>query len=262
MKYKLSYLFKLIISLTKRDIDSRYKGSLFGLFWAIINPLFLLGIYTFVFGVIFKSRWEGISDSITSFSITLFIGLITYNIFSESVSKSPWLITSNQNFVKKILFPIEILSIVNLFSSLFTFSMSFLAWLVMSLIFDQKVSLEILLLPFLIIPISIFSLGCSWFVSALGVYLKDIGQIISMLIMILLFASPVFYPMSSIPSDYQFLMKLNPLAQGIQMVRDVCIYNTLPNLGQFIYSMILSLVCALLGLSFFKKVKKGFPDVI
>ncbi|WP_436873650.1 ABC transporter permease [Kosakonia sacchari] len=253
---------KLIIDLTKRDIISKYKGSLFGFFWSIITPLMLLLVYSFVFGTIFKSRWAGMDDSKANFAIVLFIGMLTYNIFSDSISRSPWLISGNANYVKKVIFPITILPIVNVLSAIYNFAMGFIAWLIIVLILGGTLHLTVILLPVAVMPVILMSLGGSWLFSALGVYFKDVGQFISVFVMILMFSCPIFYPITAVPEKYQFIFHLNPIAMTIEMVRDITIFGRIPSISTYANVFITSLLIASVGLLFFKKCRGGFSDVL
>ena len=253
---------KLIVNLTKRDISSRYKGSILGPLWSVITPILLLAVYTFVFGTIFKSKWPGFNSSPADFSIVLFIGMLTFNIFSDSVSKSPWTISSNANFVKKVIFPIEILSVVNVLSAIFNFFMGFIAWFIIMLIFHGLPPITIVILPILLIPLIFISLGFSWIVSSLGVYFKDVGQFIGIIVMLLMFSSPVFYSIESIPEKFKIYFEINPIALTIDMVRDVAIFNKIPSISTYFLTLFLSVIIAYMGYKFFKKSQKGFSDVL
>ena len=253
---------KLIIDLTKREISARYKGSILGHLWSVINPLLLLAVYSFVFGVVFKSKWPDFNSSPADYSIILFIGMITFNIFSDSIGKSPWTISSNANFVKKVIFPIEILPVVNVLSAIYNFITGFIAWLFISIPFHGLPPITILFLPLCIIPLIILSLGISWIVSALGVYFKDVGQFIGILVMLLMFSSPVFYSTQSIPEKYRIFFELNPIALTINMVRNVSIFAKMPSLSTYFITLIVSFIISIVGYLFFKKSKKGFSDVL
>lgn len=253
---------RLIFNMTRREISSRYKGSILGGLWAIIQPLTLLGIYTFVFGVVFKSKWVSKSDSHVEFAVILFIGLIIFNFFSESISKSPWTVSSNQNFVKKVVFPVPILPVVTVLSAGFNFLMGGIVWLFMFFISSGVLTKVSLLFPVIIFPVLLFSLSGAWMVSALGVYFKDLGQFIGLLMMVLMFSSPIFYPIAAIPEEYRWVMMMNPISVIIEMARDVLIYDAMPSLIMLAGLYVGSLFFAYLGLAFFNNARKGFADVV
>lgn len=253
----------LIWQLLRRDIYSRYRGSVLGLLWSLCTPLLMLGIYTFVFQYVFKSRWsDAAGDTTLSFAIVLFLGLTIHAVMAEILTKSPLLITGNQNFVKKIVFPLELLSWVTLLGAIFTFLISFGLLLVFILVELHRIPLTALLLPLILLPYFLLLLGISWFLAALGVYLRDIQQITGTLATLLLFLSPIFYSVNILPKNLQALIFLNPLSYVVESARAAVIYGKLPDLtGLGIYSLV-ALFVAWLGYSFFRKVRPGFSDVL
>lgn len=253
---------QLILSLIKREVLSRYKGSLGGLLWSFLIPLLMLAVYTFVFSVIFKAKWNAGSDSKTEFALILFTGLIFFNFFSECISKAPSLILSNINFVKKIVFPVEILSVVSLGAAFYQLCISFCVWLLFYLIFFGIPKLTILLIPLIFIPLALLVLGMSWFLSAIGVYLRDVGQIVGVFVTIMMFMSPIFYPITIVPEAFRELMLFNPITYIVEASRDVMVYGNGINIKMYFIQLLLSTVIAFLGYRFFMKTKKGFADVI
>ena len=253
----------LIWQLLRRDIYSRYRGSVLGLLWSLATPLLMLGIYTFVFQYVFKSRWsDAAGDTTLSFAIVLFLGLTIHAVMAEILTKSPLLITGNQNFVKKIVFPLELLSWVTLLGAMFTFLISFGLLLVFILVELHRIPLTALLLPLILLPYFLLLLGISWFLAALGVYLRDIQQITGTLATLLLFLSPIFYSVNILPKNLQALIFLNPLSYVVESARAAVIYGKLPDfIGLGIYSLV-ALFLAWLGYSFFRKVRPGFSDVL
>lgn len=253
----------LIWQLLRRDVHSRYRGSVLGLLWSLATPLLMLAIYTFVFQFVFKSRWTDAGGETTlNFAIILFLGLSIHGVLGEILTKSPQLITSNPNFVKKIVFPLETLSWVTLLSSLFTFLISFCLLLVFIFIELRSVPITALLLPTILFPYLLLLLGVSWGLSALGVYLRDIQQIAGTLSTLLLFLSPIFYSAQALPENLQSLIFLNPLSFVVESARAVLIYGNLPDFeGLAIYSVV-SLMVAMSGYLLFSKVRPGFADVL
>lgn len=253
----------LIWQLLRREIYSRYRGSVLGLLWSLGTPLIMLGIYTFVFQFIFKSRWaDGAGETTLNFAIVLFLGLTIHAVIGEVLTKSPTLITSNPNFVKKIVFPLELLSYVTLLNAIVTFLISFGLLLIFIFIELQRIPLTALLFPLVLLPYFVLLLGLSWFMAALGVYLRDIQQLVGTLSTLLLFLSPIFYSINILPENLQSLIFLNPLSFIVESARAVLIYGKLPDfIGLGIYSLV-ALVIALLGYRFFQKVRPGFADVL
>jgi lipopolysaccharide transport system permease protein len=253
----------LIWQLLRRDIHSRYRGSALGFLWSLVTPLIMLGIYTFVFQFIFKARWSDKAGETTlSFAIVLFLGLSLHALLMEVFTKAPQLITANPNFVKKIVFPLEILPWVTLLSALFTFLISLGLLLLFMFIEIGRVPLTSVLLPLILLPYLLFLLGAGWLLAALGVYLRDIQQIMGTVSTLLLFLSPIFYSAANLPENLQALIFLNPLSFIVESARLVLIYGQQPDYaGLGIYSLIASFV-AWLGYTFFRKVRPGFSDVL
>ena len=253
----------LIRDLARRDAVGRYKGSFLGIIWSLITPLFMLGIYTFVFSHIFKSRWgNGSSDSQTEFAITLFAGLIVFNIFSECITRAPTTIIANANFVKKVVFPLEILPCVNLLSALFHVFISTIVLLGFELVSNGHLPITALFAPIVFLPLVLFILGVSWLLAATGVYLRDIGQTIGILTSGLLFISPIFFPTSALPEKWQLLAHLNPLTFPIEQTRRVLVWGMGIEWGEWgLYTSAASLI-TWAGFAWFQKTRQGFADVL
>jgi len=252
----------LVWQLTRREVIGRYKGSMFGLTWSFFNPLIMLAIYTIVFNTIFQSRWTGGSDSKTEFALVLFIGMIMHNVFAETLSRTPSLIIGNAAYVKKIVFPLEILPWVIMGSTLFHTLVSLGVWVLFFLLVNQGIQWTILFLPLILVPLVLFAMGLSWFLSALGVYLRDLSQITAVVTTILLFISPVFYPVARIPEPYRSLFYLNPLTFIIEESRVVMMWGDLPNFTGLFIIFFISMIFAWTGFILFQKIKKGFADVL
>jgi len=254
---------QLIAQMTRREVATRYRGSLFGLAWSFINPLLMLVVYTFVFSVVFKARWgTDPNESRTQFAVVLFAGMIVFNLFAEILNRAPGLVVSNVNYVKKVVFPLEILSWVALGSALFHSLVSLGVLVLVQLILNHTLSWTIVLLPFVFLPLLFASLGIGWFLSALGVYVRDIGQLTAVLTTVLMFFSAVFYPLSALPEKYQFLLSLNPLVLIISETRQVLIYGQLPNWLALGVTLLVGFAMALFGFWWFQKARNGFADVL
>ena len=256
----------LILQMSKRDVLGRYKGSLMGLLWSFLNPLLMLMVYTFFFAVVFKSRWgavpSGGEESKTLFAVILFVGMIVHGLFAEVLNRAPTLILSNANYVKKVVFPLEILPVISMVSALFHAAVSFGVLLVVFIIFNGFLYWTILFVPIIILPYVIFTLGAAWMLASLGVYARDVGQTIGLAMTVMLFLSPVFYPISALPPEFQPVILANPLTFIIEQVRAVTIWGQLPNWrGLFKYTIAATLV-AWVGFAWFQKTRKGFADVL
>jgi lipopolysaccharide transport system permease protein len=254
---------QLIWQMAKREVAIRYRGSLMGLAWSFINPLLMLVVYTFVFSVVFKARWGiGGEESKTDFAIILFAGMIVYSLFAESVNRAPGLIISNVNYVKKVVFPLEILPWVSLGTVFFHAGVSLLVLLLAQLLIKVALPWTSVLLPLVLLPLVIACLGLAWFLAALGVYVRDVGQVTGVLTTVLMFISAVFYPVSALPETYQVWLRLNPLVFIITESRNVLIFGVMPNWTSLAIVLILSFIIAASGFWFFQKMRKGFADVL
>lgn len=252
----------LILALIRREVVGRYRGSVIGMAWSFFNPVFMLAVYTFVFSVVFEARWGGGAGSRTEFALVLFAGLMAFNIFAECVNRAPSLIMANANYVKKVVFPLEILPVVAMGSAFFHGVVSLAVWLLFYLVFFGMPPLTAVLLPIVIMPLLLFTLGVSWLLASLGVYLRDVTQIMGVVTTALMFLSPVFFPVSALPQDYQPWLRANPLTPTIEQVRDVLIWGKVPDLAFLAAAFLGALLMAWLGFAWFQKTRKGFADVL
>lgn len=252
----------LIAALVKREVIGRYRGSMLGILWSFFNPVFMLAVYTFVFSVVFKARWGAGSDSKTEFALVLFTGMLVFGLFSECVTRAPGLILANANYVKKVIFPLEILPWVALGSSIFHMLISLGVWLLFYVPLFGVPGITALLFPVVMLPLVLLTLGLSWFLSSLGVYLRDVSQLIGILTTALMFLSPIFFPVTALPEEFRPLLNLNPLTPAIESARDVLIWGREPDWALLGASLAASTLVAWLGFAWFQKTRKGFADVI
>lgn len=252
----------LIKSFVQRDVLGRYRGSIMGLLWSFLNPLFMLVVYTFVFSVIFKARWGTGSDSKTEFALILFSGLMVFTLFAECVNRAPGLILGNPNFVKKVVFPLEVLPWVNLGSALFHGAISLGVWILAYIIFFGVPHLTALYLPLVLLPLVFFIMALSWALASLGVYLRDAGQFIGIVTSTMMFLSPIFYPVTAIPERYRGLLYLNPLTPVIEQTRAVLFWGYAPDFKILGIYLAVTVLLAWLGFAWFQKTRKGFADVL
>ncbi len=253
---------ELIVQLTQREVMSRYRGSALGLAWSFFNPLLMLAVYTFVFSVVFKARWGVGEESTTDFAIVLFVGLIIHGLFAECLNRAPGLILANVNYVKKVVFPLEILPWVAAGSALFHSAVSTVVLLAAQLVFQHALVWTVVVLPIVLVPLLFVTMGLAWFLSSIGVYVRDIGQTIGIFTMVLLFLSPVFYPADALPENYRFLLLLNPLTPIIEDARRVLIWGQAPDWAGLMLYAAVSFGVAWLGFWWFQRTRRGFADVV
>jgi lipopolysaccharide transport system permease protein len=255
---------QLISQMTKREVVGRYKGSALGQAWSFFNPIFMLVVYTFVFSEIFKSRWGGAGgdDSKTQFALVLFVGMIVLSLFSEVLNRAPGLILSNVNYVKKIVFPLEILPVISVGAALFHSLISLCVLLVAFVLFNGYLQWTAIFTPLVLLPLVILTTGFAWMLASLGVFLRDVGQTIGIITTVLMFLSPVFYPVNAVPERFQSYILANPLTFIIEQAREVLIWGHLPNWrGLGAYTLV-AIVIAWSCYAWFQKTRKGFADVI
>ena len=252
----------LILQLTRREIAARYRGSVLGVAWSFVTPMLMLAIYTFVFSVVFQTRWASPLNNRFEFALVLFAGLIVFTLFSECVSRAPTLMAENPSYIKRIVFPLEALAWVTMMTALFTAAVSFGILLVAYVIIIGVPPLTVLWLPVVLAPIVLMTLGLVWFLSSTGLFIRDIRQFVGIVLPVLMFASPLFYPVSALPERVRDYMQLNPLAVAMEQVRDVVLFGNPPSVAVLGWSLGLSFAVAWAGVVWFRVTKRGFADVV
>lgn len=252
----------LVRRLSVREIAARYRGSVLGLFWLLVTPILMITIYTFVFAVVFKARWSVEEASKLEFGLNLFLGLLLFNIVAEILNRSPTLILENVSYVKKVIFPLEIQAWVALLVALFNAMVGVLVLVVVQLCARGLPPLTAPLALALIIPLTLFCLGILWFFSALGVYLRDLRHACGILTSVLMFLSPLFYPLAAVPPQFRQFMALNPLSTILEQARQLVFKGELPDLWSFGAMTAFAWIFASLALWWFTITKRGFADVV
>ena len=263
-KYLLPIPYTEIIKqFVKRDLNMRYRGSILGFGWALIAPLLLLGIYTTVFVGIFQLKWpKSESGDGMEFAIQLFTGLLVFNLFAELTTKATTLITDQSHLVKKVLFPLEVLAWVNLFTALFHLCLGSLILITFITIFFDGLSATALFAPLAILQFIPLLLGLQWLIGAISIFIRDTQQIVNLSVTFLLFLSPIFYPLAALSDKMQILMWFNPLTHVIEGLRDSLLHGQIPDLDFFLISTLINLMICILGALVFERCRRVFPDVL
>jgi lipopolysaccharide transport system permease protein len=253
---------QLIVQMSKREVMGRYSASMMGLTWSVLNPLMMLVVYTFVFSVVFKARWGTGEETRTQFALVLFTGLIVHGLLAEVLMRAPGVVVSNMNYVKKVVFPLEVLPVITMAGALFHGFVSVLVLLVANLLLNGVLHWTVVLLPLVLLPLVVLALGLAWILASIGVFVRDVGQVIGLLMTVLLFMSPVFYPTSTLPASLQPWMMLNPLTFIIEQARQVVIWGGLPDIKGWLVYMLIAVLVAWAGFFWFQRTRKGFADVL
>jgi lipopolysaccharide transport system permease protein len=251
---------ELIFALTWREVVGRYRGSFAGLLWSLLHPVFALTLYTFVFGIVFRARWGLQGESAADYALVLFAGLIVHGVLAECINRAPYLILGNPAYVKQVIFPLEILPLVALGSSLIHAVISCLLLLVVWAVVHGGIPFTVLFIPVLLIPLCLIALGLGWFISATAVYFRDLGQIVGFLCSGLLFISPIFYPAQMVPEPFRDLLYLNPLTYVIEHFRGALIHGVLPQAPGYLAFLAVSVAFAVAGYAWFQRIRPGFAD--
>lgn len=252
----------LLGQLTKKDIELKYKDSVLGMLWSVIVPILMIVIYTFVFSVVFKPQWISETGNKFEFSLIMYCGLVSFNMLSDVMGRSSGLIAANVNYVKKVIFPLELLPVMVTLTALFNSCISLVVLVLAKLILTQSISPTLPLVIVTYIPLIIFTVGVSLILSAVSVYLKDIASVISVIITVLMYISPVFFSLESVPEKYRIICQINPMTYIIENFRNVVLYGLLPDWRYLLISLISAIVMAWLGSSIFRRAKEGFADVL
>lgn len=254
--------FALVVQMAKRDVAGRYRGSFVGLFWSFFNPLLMLVIYTFVFGVIFKARWNTHVTGHVAFALILFAGLNVNTLFAECATRASTLIIDNTNFVKRVVFPLETLSWSVLGAALFHLLISTIALLAIELIATRHIPWTAVLFPVVVVVFLPFVAGTIWILASFGVFLRDLKQMIAIVTTALMFLAPILYPVTMIPETYRVWMYANPLTVIAIASQNTLVLGRMPNWAHLGWYLLASCLFAWIAFVWFQRTRKGFADVI
>jgi len=252
----------LLRRLVRRDILGRYRGSMAGLAWSLLQPLLMLAVLTVVFSDLLGMRWGVPNETRADFALMLFVGLILHGFLGECLTRAPALVVGNPNFVKKVVFPLELLPWVSVGTALFHAAASVAAWIIIAAVSGRPVPWTLVFLPVVAAPLALVALGLSWLLAATAVYLRDVAQTTGLLTTALLFLSPVFYAATTVPARYRPLLDLNPLTIPIEEARRVMIAGEPPDFARLAMHAIAAVIVALIGLWWFQRTRRGFADVL
>ncbi len=253
---------ELVAELVRSDIAGRYRGSMLGILWSLASPLLLLAAFTFVFGTVFRARWGGAVTSQGEFALVLFPGILLHAFLAESFNRAPSVVTAVPNYVKKVVFPLDLLPLVAVITSGFHALIGFAVLVGALLLAHGNLPLTAIAVPAIVAPFVVLILGVTWFLAALGVYLRDIAQVIGLVTMLLMFLSPVFYPTSALPDAYRGWLALNPLTLPLEATRGALIWGRWPDWSTLGVYTIVAIAVAGAGYWWFQKSRKGFADVL
>jgi lipopolysaccharide transport system permease protein len=253
---------ELVYYLTRQRIVARYRGSWLGVAWALLSPALNLAIFTLVFGVIFEPRWTTKETDTTEYALLLYLGLCAFWFVSECVAEAPGLVVQHSHYVKKVVFPLEILSWVSVSTASFHAAVRLLVFVVADLGIHGHLPLTLVLLPLVWLPLGLMALGLSWLLAAVGVFARDLGEVVALGLTATLFLSPVFYPIESVPESFRWLIAANPLTLPITQLRAVAYFGVLPDLGGWLVIGAVTYAVAVLGHAFFMRSRRAFPDVL
>jgi lipopolysaccharide transport system permease protein len=252
----------LVLQLSRREVMARYRGSVVGVAWSFVTPMLMLAIYSFVFTIVFQARWDTALDNRFEFALVLFAGLIVFYVFSACIARAPTLLLENPSYIKRVVFPLECLPWIIMLSALFNAGISLTILVAAFIIAVGPPPLTLFWLPAVLLPFALFTLGLVWFLSATGLFIRDARQFVGIILPMLMFASPLFYPLSALPEEVRGYMQLNPLAVAMEQVRDVVLFGNQHDLAWLLLSLLLSFSVAWGGLAWFLMTKRGFADVV
>lgn len=253
---------QLVYSLTRQRILLRYRGSMLGIVWAILSPALTLGIFTFVFGVMLRPRLAPETTNTTEFALLLYLGLCVFWFVSECVGEAPDLVTNHSQYVKKVVFPLEILPWVSVANALFHTLVRLLVFALACVALQVALPWSVVLVPLVWLPLCLTTLAACWMLAAAGAFLRDLGEIVALILTALLFMSPVFYPIESVPAALRWVVLLNPISLPVTQVRDLAYFGRMPDVGIWAGSLVVAFVLAWLGHAGFARARRAFADVV
>lgn len=253
----------LVTQLTGREITGRYRSSVLGLFWSFVTPLVNLALYTFVFGIVFRARWPGTgTGNLAEYGLMLFAGMTAFAVFNECLTRSATLVVSSPNYVKKVVFPLEILPVSVLGAALFHAGISVLILTAARQVVLGSMTWTVLLVPVVLLPMVLLSLGVSWLLASLGVFFRDLVHTVTLLSQALMLTTPIFYAVEAVPEPFRTIVSCNPLTPIVENMRRVSVTGALPQWDDLGVSLLVGVIVLSAGHAWFAATKRAFADVI
>lgn len=267
MKTFVSYLLPLnkadlIYQFARRDIEAKFRQSWLGMAWLLLAPMLMLAIYTLVFRHIFQVRWSPPNEGNLAFALRLYTGLVIFNFFAECINRAPHLMLEQPHLIKKVVFPLEILPWASVLSASVQLWLGGVILMALHLLGLGALPISALTLPLVWLPLLPLCLGLSWLLASLGVFIRDIGQVVGLVMSALVFISPVFFPAEVLPRKVQEWIWLNPLAPIMTQTRQVLLQGQWPDWSGWITSLVACSVLAVIGAALFQRLREGFSDVL
>jgi len=253
---------ELVGELVRGEVVGRYRGSMLGILWSLATPLLLLAVFTFVFGTIFQARWGKAAAAQGDYALLLFPGILLHGLLAETITRAPGLVTAVPNYVKKVVFPLELLPLVSVATAVFHAFVGFVVLAGALIVLRGGLPASAIAVPVIVAPYVVLLLGVAWFLASLGVYLRDIAHVTGLVSMLFMFLSPVLYPASALPEPYRFWLGLNPLTLPLEQTRAALMAGQWPAWGALALYTVIALAVAAAGYWWFQKSRKGFADVI
>jgi lipopolysaccharide transport system permease protein len=251
----------LIVSLTKRELMSRYRGSILGFLWTLVTPMVMIAIFTIIFAGIFKAKF-GVSSSQWDYALYLFCGLLPWNAFQESVQLSSSTIVAHANLVKRVVFPLETLPVSLTLAAVVNQLFGTLVLVAVDALLRREIHPTIIYLPLILVPQIIATFGAAWLVASFGVFVRDMVQGVALVLMAWMYLTPIIYPESLVPESYRRVINLNPFTPLIRNYRRIILDGAGPDWQGLAYFLVFALIIFLFGYWWFARTRKSFADVV
>jgi lipopolysaccharide transport system permease protein len=251
----------LVWELSKREVAGRYRGMNLGVLWSLLQPFLMLAVYTLAFGEILGARWPGAADT-GDFALILFVGIIVHAFLAECMAKAPMLVVGNPSYVKRVVFPLDVLPWPVVMSAMFHLAANAMVLLIALLAMGHSIGPKVLLLPIIVLPLGVFALGIIWLLSAFAVYFRDVNQMIGPLVTAMFFVSTAIVPLDAVPERFKLLFVLNPISPVVDAARAVVLHDSQPDWASLAILTAVSVTTMLFGYLVFARLRKGFANVL